>query len=203
VDAGAITTAALTAALVVITGYYARQNKRMVDEMAASRELAVLPKLVLDFKMLGPTMGAINLSNVGPGPALDVEVTVRFEPLGGQEPARIERRWVANVMAPGQERQFLPVDDAGTLMDTETLASRFSRVRLSGTMRDALGNERVVADETSDLAHWRKLTGEAKVRWQADPEKRLAEALGKELSKPLVAMERRLTEIARGVARDQ
>lgn len=37
----------LTAALVLVTGYYAWQNHQMVQEMRRSRELSVAPKLVL------------------------------------------------------------------------------------------------------------------------------------------------------------
>jgi hypothetical protein len=77
--AGAFT-ALLTAVLIAVTTYYAAQNRRMVKEMAATRELSILPKLALEFLRLGPTAMDVLVKNVGPGPALDIEVRLILEP---------------------------------------------------------------------------------------------------------------------------
>lgn len=200
-DAGAVTTAILTAALVLITAYYARQNKRMVEEMAASRRVAVLPKLALDLKGLAPTVDTINVANVGPGPALHVDLSLVFEPHDPSKHERDERRLKANVLAPGEEHQFLPLTRERSVMHTEEFAATFARIALTGTMRDALGNSEQVEDRLDDLAERRRLLEEAKVRFLAEPEKRLAEAIGKQVAKPLDKGTRELRDIRRHLGR--
>src|SRR5947209_8071758 len=64
----------LTAALILVTGYYAFQNRRMVGEMRRAREVAVMPKLAIEFAFFGPMNVNVAIKNIGPGVALDVDV---------------------------------------------------------------------------------------------------------------------------------
>jgi len=189
----------LTAVLVLITGYYAWQNRKMVREMAAARSVAVLPKLVLHWTMVSPILGFPTVKNVGPGPALNVDISIHFDPLPGHENKAEVRRWTASVLAPGEERQFLPPDkDGGGLMDTEAFAQTYLQIRLTGGYRDALQEHFSAEEVLSDIAEWRVLSKEAHGRWEEpDPAKRLskdlAERLGKNTLVPaLRAIERRL-----------
>jgi hypothetical protein len=51
--------AILTFALVVVTIYYAVQNRRMVAEMASARALTILPRLAIDFLHVGPAVAEV------------------------------------------------------------------------------------------------------------------------------------------------
>jgi hypothetical protein len=179
--------ALLTGVLVLITGYYAWQNRKMVQEMAAARRISVLPKLVLEWTMASPVLGLPTLKNVGPGPALDVDISIHFEPLqeGGQPEVR---EWTASVVVSGEERQFLPPSGAGDgLLDTEALARTYSRVVLTGHYRDALGESQVADDVLPHIAEWRSISKEALARWEEpDPAKRLAKELAERLGKKVL-----------------
>lgn len=73
-------TALLTLALVLVTIFYAVQNRRMVGEMAKTRALAILPKLAVEFLHIGPNVMNVAVKNVGPGPALTVDIELTFDP---------------------------------------------------------------------------------------------------------------------------
>lgn len=191
-------TEVLTAVLVLVTGYYAWQNRKMAQEMAAARRVAVLPKLALEWTMVSPVLGFPTVKNVGPGPALDVDISVHFDPLSDQKGEDV-RRWTASVIVPGEDKQFLPTGgEGGGMMDTDALARTYSRIRLTGGYRDALGEAQIADDLLPDIAEWRRISKEAHGRWEEpDPAKRLsrdlAERLGKKTLLPaLKAIEARL-----------
>src|SRR5918995_1084347 len=98
---------ALTVALVGVTGYYAWETHRMVDEMRKARAAQLLPKLVLTVKSLGGGNGLWRVQNVGPGPATDVDVQIA--PAPGGPP----RRWKEPVVVPGEGHDFIPVTGDG------------------------------------------------------------------------------------------
>lgn len=171
---GAVT-AALTAVLVLITGYYAWQNRRMVGEMRRARLAVLVPKLALEFHYLGPMTATVAIQNVGPGAALDIDVRLIYEPVqAGQEAP--ERRWRRNVLASGEQFDFL--DPAGIQNNIGALSSKYKAIRLVGTMKDAIGSKHTVEESFEDLAEWWEVLQQAHARWAAsDPERRLADAL--------------------------
>jgi predicted DNA-binding protein YlxM (UPF0122 family) len=175
----------LTAVLVIITAYYAWQNRKMAAEMAATRKIAVLPKLAIDWTMVSPTVALPTITNVGPGPALDVAVAIEYVPLPGQENKRKVRQWTANLMAPGESKQFLPLEkDHSGSMQTKDLAETYAVVRLTGRLQDVLGNTYLADAALEDIAEWRKVSEEAIARWQdPDPIKRQAKEVAEELEK--------------------
>lgn len=195
---------ALTAALVVITGYYAWQNRRMVAEMSATRALTVLPKLALKWHGVGPTVAFVEIVNVGPGPALDVDAEVVFVPKAGGGAAEDRRRWQTNLVVPGEGVQLLTQDQAGGgILDMEAIAARYARIELRGTAYDAIGNAHTLQDSLADIAAWREVQKDAFVRWQhPDAERRLAEALAREFKKPVTDAAKSLRESA-AVMREQ
>lgn len=175
----------LTAVLVVITGYYAWQNRKMAAEMAAARRVTVLPKLAIDWTMVSPTIAFPTITNVGPGPALDVEIAIEYVPLPGQENKRKVRQWTANLMVPGESKQFLPIEkDHSGSMQTKELAETYAMVRLTGKFHDVLRNTHVADDALEDIAEWRRTSEEAITRWQdPDPIKRQAKEVAEQLEK--------------------
>lgn len=169
-------TAILTAVLIGVTSYYAWQNRQMVKEMAATRKITVLPKLVIEWTMTSSTIALPTLCNVGPGPALNVDIAIQYIPLAGQKHKLKVRRWTANLMVPGESKQFLPLEsDFSGSMTTEELAKTYARIKLTGECRDALGETYIVEDQLDDIAEWRRLSGEAITRWlDPDTQKRQA-----------------------------
>lgn len=93
-------------------------------------------------------------------------------------------------------------------MDTEALALTYSRVRIAGQYRDALGEAKPAEGVLTDIADWRRVTSEAHGRWEEpDPTKRLAKELAERLgNKTLVpalkAIEERVRsrQVSDGVA---
>lgn len=190
-------TEVLAAVLVLVTAYYAWQNRQMVKEMAAARSVSVMPKLAIEWTMATPTLGIPTVKNVGPGPALDVDLAVRFVPLAGKEDKEDVRQWVASAMVPDEEKQFLPPqNEQGSMMHTEALAATYASVVLTASYRDALGKEHSADDFLADIAEWRRVTGEALGRWQEpDFAKRLANEIGEKLG------EKKLVPALKGIAK--
>ena len=196
--AGAFT-ALLTAALILVTTYYAVQNRRMVKEMARTRELSILPKLALEFHRLGPTAMTVAVVNVGPGAALAIDVRMIYEPSdeGGHDE---ERRWWQNVLASGERRDFMPPGELNGNLNT--LTATYRAIRLVGTMKDAAGKTHVIDEAFAELSEWREVLGGAHQRFvAADPERRLAEELAKKFDKPTSALTAQLSNIAGAIGR--
>lgn len=150
----------LTAALVLVTGYYAWQNRKMAIEMRHARMASVLPKVVPSYEGYGGAVGFPRVVNVGPGAALDVDVTLSFQPGEGEA-----RRWRVALLTPGEFREFtLPRE----LMDTNDLTSRYRAMKLIGQCRDALGEAHTI-DEEFDLAEWWQLAVQAHERIERGP----------------------------------
>lgn len=191
-------TAILTAALVVVTAYYAVMNRAMVKEMRRARDSALLPKLALDFHRLGPTVVTLAIKNVGPGAALDVDVSAVWDPIAGGESCG--RRWRRSVLAPGEEVDFIPPGN-GLNDNLNVLPASYERVRLVGTMKDAAGNGHMVAETFEDLAEWREVLGAARQRYVTeDSERRAAEELHKKFDRALRDLDQSIRKVATAIA---
>lgn len=171
----------------------------MVAEMARTRELAVLPKLSIEFLRLGPTAVDVAIRNVGPGPALAIDVRLGFEARNGAPACTEERRWRQNILAPGEQKDFLPPGALDGNLDT--LPDRFERIRLIGTMRDATGKTHAIDEVFDDLAEWREVLRGARQRFVGLPERELAQAFDKRFETPLRDLNRHLSEISAALNR--
>ena len=140
----------LTVVLILLTGFYAFQTLRLVQEMQKSRAGQLLPKLAIRIYGIGAGNAFWRVINVGPGPAIGVDIRISPEP-GGQS-----KRWLEPVVMPGETHDFIPVTGVGgpsaaLHMDNQT--SVFSHLHLTGTYKDVLGTEHRV-DERFDLRAW-------------------------------------------------
>jgi hypothetical protein len=159
--------------LVVVTSYYAWQTKQMAIEMRRARLLSLLPKLVLDIAMPGPTFGLVVVRNVGTGPALEADLRLGFE--GTTEAEREERFWLAHVIAPGENHEFLPPQAVNSLDD---LAAQHPVITLRGSHLDALGQSHAV-DERMDVAELAVRLKTVLHRWEETPERKMVRELEK------------------------
>ena len=142
--------AVLTGVLVLVTLYYAIQTRQMVVEMGRARGAAILPRIAVSMNPIGAMVGWVRLTNVGPGPALDVHATITVEPNG------FEIGWHAHVVAPFESHDFIPQppdEPEAQLGYLDRLTDRFERVRLDATYKDALGNQHET-HETIEIREW-------------------------------------------------
>lgn len=166
----------LTAALVLVTIYYAWQNQRMVGEMREARRLSVQPKLSLSIFMLGPTFGIPRLVNVGLGPALSVDTKIVFRRNGAS--GTEERTWKAPVMPPGEQHDFLP-PDVQQIQSMEHFARLYSEARITGTMRSSIGDTIEVDETTGDLQEWLEMSAAVSHVWEEEWTRKMPKELEK------------------------
>ena len=194
--------AGFTAALVVVTARYVTQTRNLVsetqksrDEARCSRELSVLPKLVIDLDTITGMFVGLKLTNVGQGPALEVKLIVAFEPAEGSSLPRDERPWRANVLARNEWVRFVPPrSEQGVPLEVPALGRAYKEATVKGRMHDALGRQHEVDERVSDLAGLHELTTQAMVLLEKD---RVAEELRK-LRKSADGARRELRRTRRG-----
>lgn len=139
----------LTAALVVITAYYAWQTYRMAKEMRRARGAQILPKIVPNLELIGAGGAFLRIDNVGPGPALRVEVEFWLEPNGDR------RRWRSPLIASGGGQSFDPLPDEGSqALQLDHLISRFTELCLAGASYDALGRRHAIEERLELRQFW-------------------------------------------------
>lgn len=173
IDGGtaAFITLGLTAALVVVTGYYAWQNQRMVNEMRAARSAQLLPRVMPSVASFGPGLIYLRVSNVGPGPALHVELTLRLEPGEWVHP------WTTGVIAPMEKHDFYPrSSEDQAVMRLPQLTDRYQQFRIVGTCTDAVG-KRYGIDEAFDIRVWWEYIQETGHRLERDWQEETAKEL--------------------------
>lgn len=158
--------AILTLALVLITGYYAWQNRNMVNEMRLAREASARPHLALCFEPLGPMNVMVGLINLGPGAALSIDLTIVFHSREGSDFSGQSRRWRGELLAPGAQRDFFLPDSAGGMMSIQQLAAAVDRIAMTGTMLDVLGVEHPISGEIGALDEWDELLRNAHERYK-------------------------------------
>jgi hypothetical protein len=163
----------LTAALVLTTAVYSYFTWRMADEMRKTREQTLRPRLGLFVRAYSPMGGHIALPSLGPGIALDVLITLKFEP-SGETP-----HWQTPVFPPGHEAEFFfPKDDQERLPGFKEIEERGIHSSVVGLMRDVAGTSYEV-NEQLDTAAWSRVLGEANQVYVTNP----ADAVASEMKK--------------------
>jgi len=168
----------LTLALLFVTGYYAWQTRRTVEEMRSARTQAVQPKLAIniDWMTFAPAMPMVELRNVGLGPALHLDVLITFEPRG-EAMGDSDRPWTTNVLMPGEAHLFFSPNVAGQPLDNERFVAAVRAVRLTGSVQDALGNELHIDEAVENLKDMWEMEQTASRRIPRSPQERMASSL--------------------------
>jgi len=188
--------AVLTAALVLVTGYYAAMNRRAVQEMRAARNAALLPKLALEFHRLGPMVVDLAIRNVGPGAAIAIDVEIEWLPVIKDDASKI--RWRRNLLSSGEQVELAPPGDRNGNLDT--LPKVYRDIRLRGAMQDAGGKPYVVEEAFGNITEWRDLLGDAHEIWRPpEPERRMSEAFARQFD--VDGVSRAVKEIAASLLR--
>jgi hypothetical protein len=164
----------LTAALVVATGVYSWFTRLMAREMKETRLFSFRPRLALDLKVIAPHSGVVVVRSLGPGPAVDVRVTVTYQPSGAR------KVFLAPVLVPGQSNDFFPIGASGApALELDDLASQGVVVGLVGTMLDAYGDQHSV-DETLVIAEWWDAVKQADRLSDTPADERIAKETGED-----------------------
>lgn len=161
----------------------AEDNRLMREEMAAgreescrAREQSVLPKLAIDMETIASMFVGLKLTNVGQGPALEVELTITFEPVeGGSLPPDV-RPWRAKVLARDEWLRFVPPrDEQGEPLDVPFLGrpTRGSPSRAGCMTRSAKNMQWTSASTT-----WRASTRRPSGRWSSSRRMRCERSCG-------------------------
>lgn len=138
--------ALLTGVLVAVTAYYSWQTHLTVRELRAARGSQVYPRLVPTLGLIGGGHAFLRVTNVGPGPAIEVQVRISLEPGGS------ERRWQTSVVAPGEHHDFIPApgEQPNGLLHLDQLTAKYQAFRLRASYKDMLG-ERIEIDDTINV----------------------------------------------------
>ena len=135
----------LTAALVLVTAYYAYQTRETVKELRGARAASIMPKLAMNLDYVGGAVFFVVLGNTGTGPALEVDLTMSYEPEG----PRI--RWTSPLMSVGERARFLGPEEIHLMTE---LIDKYERVVLTGSCLDALGGTCDVRQTLVFREHW-------------------------------------------------
>jgi hypothetical protein len=140
---------------VLTTAVYSYFTWRMADEMKQTREQTLRPRLGLSVRPYDPIGGHVALRSLGPGTALNVVVTLKFEPSGET------RDWRTPVFPSGDEAQFIfPRNEEGGIPNFKALEAGGVQVSVSGSMRDVAGRTHDVTEQL-DVAAWYRVVGGA------------------------------------------
>lgn len=180
----------LTAVLVVVTAYYAIQTQLMVREMRDARRLSVRPKLAIDLDPIGPGFALVKVLNVGAGACVDADLTFDFIARPGSSRSSQSRRWRMNFIAPGERHRFFPpLDDKEQPLDIDPFTAEYAKVRLTGSVRDVLGETLTIDEEIRDLKERWEFQ---KAAWHARETNQL-----KELTKEVGKVQQAIGQVAR------
>lgn len=160
--------AGLTAVLVIVTGYYAVQTRRTVDEMHRARTASLRPHFSIGFEHLGARKAFVQVTNVGPGAARNVHLTIDFGP-GSAVTA-----WQTPLLAAGASERFKA---PGAEHSMDTISEMYERIDLGGTCTDAEGTSIDITDSINVREHWAVLTASDNILPPVDQLKKIAEEL--------------------------
>lgn len=117
----------------------------------------------------------LRLTNIGNGPAVDVDVKVVFE--GYDSDASQTRQVKTGLFLPGESYRFYLRQPGGHIMLMDTAASTFRRIVVTGKLSDSLGKKHEVNEESETLKdYWDALQASGQALEQ-DPLERIADAV--------------------------
>lgn len=175
-EANAVTFA--TIVLVLITGYYALQNRVMAQEMRAGRLQSVLPVITLDLIPLGALNMMAGVRNVGAGAALDLDLRLIFVPKDSERESEVRHIRVP-YLGPGETFEYLPPEDDRGEWTFEALGRTLAAVRLKGSVTDVLDQQHPVLREVAEIDERQRLLRESRRRRNEAPDERAVRELEK------------------------
>jgi len=179
----------LTGALAVFTLLLFGATVYMGKEMRATRRLSIQPQLVLALTMISKMVAAPALTNIGSGPAVDVELKIVYTPTADDDD--VTRGWSTRLIVPGKRHVFMPPLNAhGQAPGFEEFAGAYRAIRVVGTYRDRFGAEHELEEHVSDVAAAQRLGAEAMHLFEADAVERAADQLNEPLKKVAQSLER-------------
>jgi hypothetical protein len=188
--------AIVTLVLAVATSRYVTQTKRLVAETEqsradaqAARALALQPDLRIDLTLITKMTAGVRLINVGQGPALDVQVTLTFEPRPGTDTVVDSRPWRTNVILAGEDHVFAPpMREQRVAASFETLAAGYHRLGMNGTMRDLLNRTHSIEAVVEDVPARQQEGADALHLYEENPVRRA----GRQINHTLKAIDQAL-----------
>jgi len=124
--------------LVVITGIYAYLTWRMVSEMRSARENQVDANVIASPVPFGSVYAQVQMQNAGPGPALDVELSVSLHP-----PLETDKRtWRYPALLVNQKQHFLLSTGEGGIDALQELGEKHEDVLVEVKWKNIFGRER-------------------------------------------------------------
>jgi hypothetical protein len=126
-------------ALVIITGVYAFLTWRMVLEMRTARENQTDANLIASPVPLPAIYAQVQLENAGPGPALNVELSISLDP-----PLRTSiKTWHHPALLVGQKEHFLlPSERDDTIDALRELAEKHKNLVINLKWKNIFGRNK-------------------------------------------------------------
>ena len=125
--------------LVIITAVYAYLTWRMVREMKVARENQSDSYLAASPVSMGTIHAQIQLENAGPGPALDIELSISLDP----PLDTTERNWHHPVLLVNQKEHFLiPQKRGGSLDSLQQLGERHTNLNVELKWKNIFGKQK-------------------------------------------------------------
>jgi hypothetical protein len=145
-----------------------------------------MPKVALDFDYLGGPAFFVALTNTGSGPALDVDLTMTYEPEGPKV------HWKSPLLSPGECVRFLGPEGVHYMT---ALIEKYERLVLAGSCLDALGGVCDVHQTVIVKENWQSAIDAQSVLDESDSLKmtRELEKIRRELESIHTTLERRAT----------
>jgi len=118
----------VTIVLVGINAYYAWQTRQTIGEMEKARKAEFMPHIKASLIFLGPVYLTLKLTNVGKGPAMNVDARIVFLP------SKETRPWEQRIISPNEFMHILLPDG-----NIKRVCRKSAQIELRGTYNDIFG----------------------------------------------------------------
>lgn len=154
--------------LVLLTGFYAFQTRRSVKAMEDSleesrhaRKASMMPQFVLQLSWRyavvatpDDALAGVRITNVGGGPAKQVEFTIVYHPPERAHQSEQRRRYFFNAFTPGQRVWDHARSSDGDRVTVRQLPQVYEKVTVSGTYIDALDIQQTFEGQVDNLERY-------------------------------------------------
>jgi hypothetical protein len=139
----------VTTILAAITAFYAWQTKKTVDALKDSTKSQFRLFLKASIFSIGPSAFALEITNVGKGPAKEVSVEFKVE-----EFDETDRTWTQTLLMPNDfQRFFIPKGKTETAHDIKYFQDNDVTLELACKFKDIFGEQHSYS-ETMDVSKY-------------------------------------------------